>query len=88
MYLIEIDKRYALYFHTLYPAHRQRKPGNLVLSHSVPIKTLKYPSFQIQEALRVEWRNSMPALPRYQSEGMKILTISLVEIEATACTRF
>ena len=35
----------------------QRKPGNLVLSYSIPIKTLAFPILhQILKALHVEWR--------------------------------
>ena len=50
------------YCNSFFPSHwgMQREPGNLMLRHSVSIKTLRFStSHCIPEALRIKW-NSMP----------------------------
>ena len=40
---------------------RQREPWNLVLRHTVPVKTIPFRTFRrIIVALRVQWRNLTP----------------------------
>ena len=51
---------------------RQRDPGDLVLRHSVPIKTLRFPVFL--KEFHVELRNSTPRfiwLPERRNENIK-----------------
>ena len=62
---------------------------SLLFKHSVSIKTLPFATFwRILEALRISSGAQHRALPRYQSEKMKIWNISLLQmgIEPTVVT--
>ena len=76
--------KYCFYFlffsFPLYPALScQREPENLVLRHSIPIKTLPFPAFRpMQKVMRAERRNWTPRstlLPQ-RNENIKYLISS------------
>ena len=76
--------QYKLFFFnfTLYSAHSRIGRGNLLLRHSVHIKTVTFPTFhRILEVLRVELRNS--TIPERGYKNMYLILHFLVWIEPT-----